>query len=185
MYSLSLLALAGAVAAQQTRGFNYGALYADQTARLQPDWEADFRAAQDLPGDNDFTSARLFTMVQGYSQTAEVIQALPAALATNTSLLLGIWCSGGEAAFQQELEALRTAIDTYGEELRSSIIGLSVGSEDLYRISPTGIENESGPGAEPQLLVDYIGRAREVLQGGPWADVPIGHVVSVHRRVFD
>ncbi|USW57571.1 Putative glycoside hydrolase superfamily [Septoria linicola] len=172
--TLSLLALAGSAAAQ-VRGFNYGALYADNRARQLADWEADFRAAQNLPGVGGFTSARLFTMIQGYSDN-EVISALPAAVSTNTSLLLGLWCSAGQDAFNQELAALRTAIQQYGDQLADSIIGISIGSEDLYRISPTGIENESGPGAEPQQLVSYIQQAREVLQGTVWADKQIGHV---------
>lgn len=172
--SLSLLALAGAASAQ-VRGFNYGALYANSVARQQADFEADFRAAQELPGVGGFTSARLFTMVQGYS-TNTVISALPAAISTNTSLLLGIWCSAGQEAFNQELAALRTAISQYGEQLSDSIIGISVGSEDLYRISPTGIENESGSGAGPEQLVSYISQVRDVLSGTVWADKQIGHV---------
>ncbi|KAM3414705.1 hypothetical protein BST61_g9863 [Cercospora zeina] len=170
--TLSLLALAGAATAQ-VRGFNYGALYADNRARQLADWEADFRAAQDLPGVGGFNSARLFTMIQGYSNN-DIISALPAAVSTNTSLLLGMWCSGGDEAFNNELTALRSAITQFGDQLKP--IGLSIGSEDLYRISPTGIENESGPGAQPDQLVNYIQRAREVLQGTAWADVPIGHV---------
>ena len=172
--TLSLLALAGSAAAQ-VRGFNYGALYADNRARQLADWEADFRAAQDLPGVGGFNSARLVTMIQGYSQT-DIISALPAAVSTNTSLLLGLWCSGGDEAFNNELTALRNAIEQYGDQLKDSIIGISIGSEDLYRISPTGIENESGPGAQPDQLVGYIQRARDVLQGTAWADVQIGHV---------
>lgn len=167
--TLSLLALAGTAAAQ-IRGFNYGALYADNRARMQADWEADFKAAQELPGVGGFTSARLFTMIQGYSTGSDIISALPAAVSTNTSLLLGMWCSGGDQAFQNELDALRSAIEQYGEQLNDKILGISIGSEDLYRISPTGIENKSGPGAGPQQLVDYISRAREVLQGTVWAD---------------
>ncbi|KAK4619358.1 putative glucan endo-1,3-beta-glucosidase eglC [Fulvia fulva] len=173
-FTLSLLALAGAATAQ-IRGFNYGALYADNRARMLSDWEADFRAAQELPGVGAFTSARLFTMVQGYSQS-DIISALPAAVATNTSLLLGLWCSGGDAAFQNEITALRAAVQQYGEQLQGKILGISIGSEDLYRISPTGIENESGPGAGPQQLVNYVSQAREAIQGTAWADVPIGHV---------
>ena len=174
MLSLSLLALAGAASAQ-VRGFNYGALYANNVARQQADFEADFRAAQNLPGVGGFTSARLFTMVQGYTDNT-IISALPAAAATNTSLLLGLWGSAGQDAFNQELTALRNAISQYGEQLSSQIVGISVGSEDLYRISPTGIENESGPGAGPQQLVSYISQVRQVLQGTVWADKQIGHV---------
>lgn len=169
--SLSTLALAAGVSAQ-IRGFNYGALYADNRARFQQDWEADFKAAQALPGVGGFSSARLFTMIQGYT-TDTVTSAFPAAISTKTSLLLGLWCSGGEETFQNELTALKNAAKQFPD---ADIVGISIGSEDLYRISPTGIENESGPGAQPDQLVSYIKQARQALQGTPWSNVGIGHV---------
>lgn len=54
--------------------------------------------------------------------------------------------------------------------------GLSVGSEDLYRISPTGVAAESGYGAGPDELVKYIKQAREALKGTALENVKIGHV---------
>lgn len=54
--------------------------------------------------------------------------------------------------------------------------GLSVGSEDLYRISPTGVAAESGYGAGPDELVKYINQARDALKGTALENVKIGHV---------
>lgn len=172
-FSLPLLALAGSVAAQ-SRGFNYGALYADYRARTQQDFERDFTAARTLPGASGFTSARLFTMIQGYTQNT-VISAIPAAIATNTSLLLGLWGSAGQEAFNQELTALRNAISQF-PAIVPLIVGISVGSEDLYRISPTGIENHSNPGAGPDTLVRYVQQTRQALAGTRAAGKGIGHV---------
>lgn len=59
----------------------------------------------------------------------------------------------------------------YGNKFTDLVVGLSVGSEDLYRISPTGIKNKSGVGAGPATLVDYINQVKAKNFG-----FPIGHV---------
>jgi glucan endo-1,3-beta-D-glucosidase len=56
------------------------------------------------------------------------------------------------------------------------VAGISVGSEDLYRISPTGIAAGSNPGADPNTLVGYISRVRETIKDSCLKDIPIGHV---------
>ncbi|KAF7193068.1 putative glucan endo-1,3-beta-glucosidase eglC [Pseudocercospora fuligena] len=174
MRSLSLLTLASSASAA-VHGFNYGALYADQSARTQQDFEADFNAAKNLPGSHGFSSARLFTMIQGYT-TNTVISAIPAAIATNTTLLLGLWASAGPDAFNQEITALRNAINQYGTSFTDLIVGISVGSEDLYRVSPTGIENDSGPGSSPDQLVGYISQVRDTIRGTAASGKSVGHV---------
>jgi glucan endo-1,3-beta-D-glucosidase len=88
------------------------------------------------------------------------VQAVAAGIATKTTLLLGLWCSGGDAVFANELQALKTAIANNGSNFQSAVAGISVGSEDLYRISPTGIENLSGPGAGPAVISGYIGQVK-------------------------
>ncbi|EGP86269.1 putative glucan 1,3-beta-glucosidase [Zymoseptoria tritici IPO323] len=176
-YSASaLLALAASVAAQ-SRGFNYGALDLDGSPRTLQDFTDQFNAAKALPGTNgQFTSARLFTMIQAGSSNNQVIAAIQAAIDTDTSLLLGLWGSGGQEGFNAELGALRSAIEQYGDAFTSRVVGISVGSEDLYRESPTGILNESGVGAGPQTIVSYIDQLRELIAGGPLANAPVGHV---------
>jgi len=87
-----------------------------------------------------------------------------------------MWASGGQVIVDNEIAALKTAIATYGTSFTSRVTGLSVGSEDLYRISPTGIAAKSGYGAEPDELVAYIQRVRAALADTPLASVPIGHV---------
>ena len=51
-----------------------------------------------------------------------------------------------------------------------------MGSEDLYRESPTGIENDSGVGANPADVVNYIAQVKNALSGTSLSDVKIGHV---------
>jgi len=55
-------------------------------------------------------------------------------------------------------------------------VGISVGSEDLYRESPTGIENLSGVGANPADVVSYVGQVKKALSGTPLSGASIGHV---------
>jgi hypothetical protein len=46
----------------------------------------------------------------------------------------------------------------------------------LYRITPTGIENNSGPGAQPQQLASYVQQTRNAIRGTPLNGKPVGHV---------
>lgn len=104
------------------------------------------------------------------------IQAIPAAISTKTSLLLGLWASAGDANFANEIAALKSAIATYGSQLGGLVAGISVGSEDLYRISPTGILNKENPGVGPDVLAGYIKQVRDAIAGTPLSGAPVGHV---------
>jgi glucan endo-1,3-beta-D-glucosidase len=84
--------------------------------------------------------------------------------------------SGGQDEVNNEILALTAAIQTYGTSFTDLVVGLSVGSEDLYRNSPTGIENDSGVGANPADVVNYISQVKKALSGTPLSDVSIGHV---------
>ncbi|KAK3352378.1 glycoside hydrolase superfamily [Lasiosphaeria hispida] len=159
------------------QGFNYGSTFTSGAAKQQSDFEAEFKTAQGLVGapGGGFTSARLYTTVQGGTAN-DPISAIPAAINTKTSLLLGIWCSAGDATFASELQALKSAIAKYGTDFTKLVAGISVGSEDLYRISPTGLLNKENPGAQPSTLARYIKEVRDAISGTSLAGAPIGHV---------
>ena len=114
--------------------------------------------------------------MQQAGTTNSLISAIPAAIATKTSLLLGLWASAGDGGFAVELQALQSAIQTYGSQLTGLIAGISVGSEDLYRISPIGIANKEYAGAAPDTLVNYIKQVRAAIANTPLSGAPIGHV---------
>ncbi|KAK3053163.1 hypothetical protein LTR09_005789 [Extremus antarcticus] len=178
MLSSTFLGLAAGIAGAQalSTGFNYGATKSDGTFMAQSDYESRFTRAQSLQGTNgDFTSARLYTMIQG-GTTADPSSAFQAAIDTKTSLLLGLWCSAGQEVVTNELNALEAAIKQYGSDFTDLVIGISVGSEDLYRVSPTGIENKSGLGATPDELVSYIKQTREKISGTSLSGASLGHV---------
>lgn len=159
----------------QIKGFNYGARYTDGSAVTQSGFEDYFNTARNLVGTSGFTSARLYTMIQAGTADSPT-SAIQAAINTKTTLLLGVWASAGQAEFDSEVVALQIAIAQYGSALTDLIDGISVGSEDLYRSSPTGIINLSGPGADPDVLVNYISRVRAAISGTSASSKPVGHV---------
>ncbi|KAL6898180.1 glycoside hydrolase family 17 protein [Trichoderma evansii] len=186
--SSTLLTLATAVSAVNAayQGFNYGSSFTTGQAKAQSDFEAEFKTAAGLDGTNGaFTSARLYTMIQaGTTNTA--ISAIPAAINTKTSLLFGLWASAGDAQFANEIAALKSAISQYcGHGLDGLVAGISVGSEDLYRITPTGIASNAGTGAQPGTLVNYINEVRDTIKGSCLANVPIGHVDTWNAWILD
>ncbi|KAK5173429.1 uncharacterized protein LTR77_002110 [Saxophila tyrrhenica] len=179
MHYSSFLGLAASIAGAQalSTGFNYGATQSDgSTPMEQSDYQSRFERAKSLQGtDGEFTSARLYTMIQS-GTTDSPSSAFQAAIDTKTSLLLGIWCSGGQEVVTNELSALSAAIEQYGSEFTDLVVGISVGSEDLYRVSPTGIENDSGYGATPNELVSYIKQTRQAISGTSLSGASLGHV---------
>ncbi|KAK4897619.1 hypothetical protein LTR27_004765 [Elasticomyces elasticus] len=166
-----------AAASPQYIGFNTGSTFTDGSAKKQSDFEAEFNRARTLQGTNgQFTSARLYTMIQG-GTTNTPISAIPAAIDTQTTLLLGLWASAGQADFTNELTALTSAISQYGTAFTSLIAGISVGSEDLYRNSPTGIiANGYNGGAQPADIANFIGQVKSAIATTSAVGLPVGHV---------
>lgn len=167
--------LARSAAAQAVMGFNTGSTYHNGTAKTQADFEKEFSTAVNLQGaPGSFNSIRLYTMVQG-GTTSDPLSAFQAAINTNTTMLLGIWCSG-TTTIQNDLDALSKAITQYGDAFAKLVIGISVGSEDLYRNSATGVANQAGVGADPNVVAGFIQQTRDAVKGTSLANVPIGHV---------
>lgn len=75
-----------------------------------------------------------------------------------------------------EIAALTAAISEYGTDLANLVVGISVGSEDLYRDSVTGIEADAGVGAGPATIVSYISQVRTAIADTVLKDVLVGHV---------
>lgn len=167
--SAALLSTANAA----IKGFNYGAQFNNDAAKTLTDFEYEFNDAKTLPGTDGWTSARLYTMIQHGTQNT-VIEAIQAAINTKTTLLLGLWASAGQESFNNEIAALKAAISQYGTAFTDLVVGISVGSEDLYRISPDGAGGN--PGAEPDVLVSYIKQVRDAIAGTSLSGAKLGHV---------
>ncbi|KAF9741138.1 hypothetical protein PMIN06_005576 [Paraphaeosphaeria minitans] len=168
----SALAVAAAfpVADAAIKGFNSGSTFSTGQNKQQIDFAYEMRAAQQLPGtDGAWTSVRLYTTIQG-GTTDSPISAIPAAIETKSTLLLGLWASETSDVFQNELNALKNAINQYGTAFTDLVTGISVGSEDLYRTSTSGV------GATPEQIVDYISKTRAVIKGTSLEGKPVGHV---------
>ncbi|MCJ1279878.1 hypothetical protein MMC21_007702 [Puttea exsequens] len=139
------------------------------------DYTNEFRTAQNLVNGTGFTSARIYTLIQA-GTTNTPTEAIQAAIDTETTLLLGLWGSGGQTGLNNEIAALQSALSAHGNDFADLIAGISVGSEDLYRISPTGIENLSGIGAGPDVISSYIGQVKSAIQNTAAAGKLVGHV---------
>lgn len=66
MHYSNLIALAASLSLTNavSQGFNYGSTFTDGSIKQESDFEAEFKAAQALPGTNGgFTSARLYTTI--------------------------------------------------------------------------------------------------------------------------
>lgn len=167
--------VASARASSNYLGFNSGSTNADGSAKFKADYVNEFTNAAALEGaPGIFNSIRLYTNIQG-GTTAGPIEAFDAAVATNTTLLLGIWASG-TTSIDNELTALSAGLDSLGDDLAKLVIGISIGSEDLYRNSATGVTNKAGIGADPDTIVGFINDYKTKFANTPLADVPIGHV---------
>jgi glucan endo-1,3-beta-D-glucosidase len=175
---LNIVATFGCAAAQRTiLGFNSGASDDQGNPKSQRDFEREFTAAQNLEGaPGGINTIRLYSNVQWKTESTP-IAALSAAVATNTSLLLGIWASGTDS-IDNELNALEAALEEHGSDLADLVVGISVGSEDLYRISASGVRNEAGIGNDADTIVRFIRDARTRLNNTALADKPFTHVDS-------
>lgn len=169
---LAVAATASCVTADTIMGFNYAS--AGQT---EQSFSTDFKASGSLSGAKGFNSARLYTMIQD-GTTNTPISAIPAAIHSKGTLLLGLWASAGQASFDNELAALKSAIQQYGKDFADAVVGISVGSEDLYRITDTStvVNKDPNPGAAPDTLVSYIKQVRDSIKNTVLADAPVGHV---------
>ncbi len=136
------------------KGFNIGANNPDGSCKSQADWDRAFRTMQAMPG--YFSSARLFAS----SDCNTLANAVPAALATGSQLLVGVWTQDVNH-YNAEKAALQAAIRQYGT---SWIVSVSVGSEDLYRKETSAA-----------TLAGQINEVRDMLRS-MGANVEVGHV---------
>ena len=176
--ALAIAASFGSAIAEIYLGFNSGATTDGRVAKKQADFEKEFTTAQKLKNSPGlFNSIRLYTNVQP-DTTDTPIEAFAAAVKTNTKLLLGIWCSGAKASehVDNEIKALTTAISQQGKNFTDLVIGISVGSEDLYRVSESGIRNKADVGQSAATIVGFIKKVREGLKNTPLSKTPVGHV---------
>lgn len=159
------------------QGFNSGAFFDSNTGKQKSDFIAEFKAAQALKNSPGvLNSVRLYTNIQ-FGTTDTPIEAFEAAMETNTTMLLGMWCSG-TTSISNELNALSTAISTYGQQFADLVVGISVGSEDLYRASVSGIANSAGVGNGPDEIVKFINQTRATIANTILSEKPVGHVDS-------
>ncbi|ETN44751.1 uncharacterized protein HMPREF1541_10421 [Cyphellophora europaea CBS 101466] len=162
------------------RGFNYGAVDLAGATRNRTSFQEEFQVARNLGTQGAFTSARLYTSLQGSS--TDPIEAFDAAVNTNTSLLLGLWISG-TSNIQNEVNAILSSAAKHGSAFVDLVVGISVGSEDVYRLTDRGVTSGAGPGVSPGDVANYVNQVRSALRGSPLQGKPIGHVDTYNTFV--
>ncbi|KAF2751430.1 glycoside hydrolase family 17 protein [Sporormia fimetaria CBS 119925] len=185
---LAVLAHCLGAAAQVHTGFCYGSHWDPATPKTYEDFKRAFEAAQKIEGAGvKFNSARLFSSLQWNSD--KPIEAFQAAIDTNTTLLLGIWLGNGQE--EAELKALDEAFAEHGEKLANLVVGVSVGSEDIFRNSEECEEENGTPclGATVEEVKSNITVVRDHFASAPYADLmkdkPIGHVDIVKHTLLE
>jgi len=161
--STSLAALASAalpVADAYIKGANIGANNPDGSCKSTDQWRQAFNDLKSLP--TSFTEVRLYAS----SDCNTLANAVPAALDTNTGIMVGVWAED-DTHFGNEKAALLSAIQAHGHDW---ITAISVGSEDLYRAQDQGT-GETNPSKLAQQIYDVRGMVR--AQG---VAAPVGHV---------
>ena len=137
------------------KGFNLAGTLPTTGCKTQDDWTHDFTVLQSLPG--YFTSARLYAA----SDCNTLALAVPAAIATNTTLMVGVWTEDN-AHFEAEKQALLEVTQAHGADW---LIAVAVGSEDLYRGD-----------TDAATLAKQIGDVKGMMCGLGTCDTPVGHV---------
>ncbi|KAI0107599.1 GPI-anchored cell wall beta-1,3-endoglucanase EglC [Nemania sp. FL0031] len=174
--AIALGVLATTSSSQAIQGFDYGSTSHDGSCQRYSGFRELFERARNLPGTSSgFTAARLYTSIQ-CGTTADPIEAYQAAIDTDTKILVGLWASAGRSVFENELRALTTAAKTLGTAFTDRVVGISVGSEDLYRSSALGIAGGAGDGTTAGVILEYIGLLRDWTRGTLLEGKPITHV---------
>ncbi|GAW20709.1 hypothetical protein ANO14919_102180 [Xylariales sp. No.14919] len=173
--AIALGILATPSATQAVQGFNYGSTNDDGSCRRYGDFKQLFERARGLPGASGFTAARLYTSIQ-CGTSADPIEAYQAAIDTDTEILVGLWASAGRYVFENELNALVAAGKMLGTAFTDLVVGISVGSEDLYRNTSQGVGNMDGPGCSGEEIQGYVGWTRDWIKDTPLEGKPITHV---------
>ncbi|RMD45063.1 hypothetical protein DV735_g226, partial [Chaetothyriales sp. CBS 134920] len=157
MKTSSVLAIASLLASASAyiKGFNLGANLASGACRSESDWEFAFNKLASFPG--EFKNVRLYAS----SDCNTLAAAVPAAIRTGTSLLVGIWTENADH-YNAEKQALLQAIQQYGSDW---ILAVSVGSEDLYRGD-----------TDANTLASQIRDVRGMLWGLGAGHKTVGHV---------
>ncbi|OHF01788.1 GPI-anchored cell wall beta-1,3-endoglucanase EglC [Colletotrichum orchidophilum] len=167
--------LATTALAETQLGFCYGSQNEDWSCRGYEDFKRYFENAKTLASaeGKQFTSARLYTSIQ-CGTTNDPISAYKAAIDTDTKILVGRWASACDESYSHELESLLSASFQYGKAFTDLVVGISVGSEDLYRKTSAGNEQ----GATAGDIVKYIGELRYVIHNeiNALENIPVGHV---------
>jgi glucan endo-1,3-beta-D-glucosidase len=147
-----------------------------------------FNYAQNLSTPVPFNSARLFSCKQ-QGTVDDHSEAFDAAVETKTKLFLGMWISPAKRGdplddlIKNELSALDKGFAKHGQALADLVVGLSVGSEDIYRWE----DNKDAVGVSAADISAAIETVKDTIASSPFAKYmkgkPVGHVDTAKHSV--
>ena len=171
-------------------GFNYGAFWSvESNVKDKDDFLDGFNLAKNLDTPVSFDSARLFTCKAAQSLN-DASGAFDAAVESKTNLLLGFWITpynrgdSPDKLVENEMIALEKGFQKHGQALADIVIGLSVGSEDIFRWE----EKPAESGLSADVVAATIQSVKKSIASSSFAKYmegkPIGHVdVAKHAVV--
>jgi glucan endo-1,3-beta-D-glucosidase len=171
-------------------GFNYGAFWSvEANAKKKADFLDGFNLARNLTTDIPFDSARLFTC-KAAGTLDEPTEVFDAAVDSKTNLLLGFWITPGQKGaspdenVKNEMVALAKGFKKHGQALSDLVIGLSIGSEDVYRAEEAG-----EIGVTAAVVGQTIAQVKKDIAASSFTrymkDKPVGHVDTAKHAVVD
>jgi exo-beta-1,3-glucanase (GH17 family) len=148
----------------QLYGLNYN-------TRQGPDWDSDKCKPYETIYRDLTMIARVTNRIRILSLTdcgqGELVMTVANAL--GLQLWLGLWIGPDhETKFQEELDALETLLNKFSDTISTTVLGVTVGSEAIYREDITWTEN-----------VAYLNEVRSILETVPGAANLLVSIVDV------
>ncbi|KAF8253444.1 glycoside hydrolase [Wilcoxina mikolae CBS 423.85] len=146
-------------AAAGTLGFALGIHKGDDTTcKTTDDFTSDLKT---IKAETGASVVRIYTT----SQCNALKSLLPALKSTNTKAIVGIWPTGEGDIFQKETDAVVEGLKSYSAQ----ILGITVGSEAIYRKELTGAQLAA-------MIKTVQGRVKAVSP-----DIPVGFADSWNK----
>ena len=143
----------------QLYGLNYN-------TRQGPDWDADKCKSYETVYRDLTMIARVTNKIRllSLSDCGQGDMVMTVANELGLQLWLGLWLGPDhETKFQEELDALETLLDKFSDTISTTVLGVTVGSEAIYREDVTWTEN-----------VNYMNQVRALVENVPGAaNLPI------------
>lgn len=156
-------------------GFNLGFIKVDYLVKFKVDFFQEFKIVQNFESVlGIFNVVCLYINIQVYFKD-DFILVFEVVVEIKIKIFFGVWILGIDSIVN-EFNVLKKVIDKYGKFFIDLVIGMFIGSEDLYCIFEIGIKNEVGVGVGFDVLFKFISDYKKLVVGIVFVKVFIGYV---------